>query len=109
MEHAVVAIPAWPRLQDLDAELFEEYVLALGDYAPQIERHVAQPRAAPAAAEPLTALFRLFHNLKGDASLCRFDLGLRHGAPGAAEPAGRKRYPDILSPHPAHARHRPHP
>ena len=73
----MVAAPAWPRLQDLDEELFGEYVHALNDYAPQIERHVGRLRASPDETEPLTVLFRLFHNLKGDASICRFDLGVQ--------------------------------
>lgn len=62
-------------VQGLDKELFEDYVRDLADHALEIERAIASLRHAPAATEPIQALFRTFHNLKGDAAMCRFELG----------------------------------
>lgn len=65
----------WSKPQGLDLELFEEYVRALADHALEIERTIGNLRSEPTAAEPIKALFRAFHNLKGDAALCRFEIG----------------------------------
>lgn len=61
----------------LDHELFPDYLGELADLAPSIERLVGHLRAAPDEPNHLTALFRAFHNLKGGAALCRFELGVQ--------------------------------
>lgn len=63
-----------PTIQDRDA--LEEFADALTDRAPEIERDVARLRKTPADREITADLFRAVHNIKGDASLCKFELGL---------------------------------
>lgn len=69
------------QLKDVDRELLPEYASALADMAPVIERGIAQLRQSPDDNAPVAGLFRVFHNLKGDAALCRFEFGLQvaHG------------------------------
>ena len=63
-----------PTIQDRDA--LEEFADALTDRAPEIERDVARLRKNPTDREITADLFRAVHNIKGDASLCKFELGL---------------------------------
>lgn len=58
-----------------DREALEEFSDALGDRAPEIERDVARLNKTPADRELTADLFRAIHNIKGDASLCKFELG----------------------------------
>jgi len=60
----------------LDRELFEEFADALTDRAPEIERDVATLRKAPDDHETTASLFRSIHNIKGDAAICKFELGV---------------------------------
>ncbi len=62
-----------PIVQDRLA--LEEFSDALVDRAPQIERDVARLKKSPADREITADLFRAIHNIKGDASLCKFELG----------------------------------
>ncbi len=63
-----------PTIQDRDA--FEDFADALIDRAPLIERDVARLKKQPQDRELTADLFRAIHNIKGDASLCKFDLGI---------------------------------
>lgn len=54
-----------------DEEGFNDFHDALSDYAPRIEALVALLRTRPEDADAIADLFRTFHNIKGDASLCR--------------------------------------
>lgn len=67
--HAITS----PVIQDRVA--LEEFADALIDRAPEIERDVARLKKTPADRELTAELFRAIHNIKGDASLCKFELG----------------------------------
>lgn len=58
-----------------DREALEEFADALTDRAPEIERDVARLKKNPADREITADLFRAVHNIKGDSSLCKFELG----------------------------------
>ncbi|HEX6734013.1 MAG TPA: HD domain-containing phosphohydrolase [Azonexus sp.] len=68
--HAFVA----PVIQDREA--LEEFADVLTDRAPQIEHNVARLLKSPGDREITADLFRAIHNIKGDASLCKFELGV---------------------------------
>lgn len=59
-----------------DRAALEEFAEALTDRAPEIEHEVAQLRKSPADRETTASLFRAVHNVKGDAALCKFELGV---------------------------------
>jgi len=59
-----------------DREALEEFADALNDRAPEIERDVARLKETPLDKEITASLFRAVHNIKGDSSLCKFDLGV---------------------------------
>jgi len=63
-----------PVIQDRDA--LEEFADVLLDRAPQVERDVARLKKAPGDRELVADLFRAVHNIKGDASLCKFELAV---------------------------------
>jgi HPt (histidine-containing phosphotransfer) domain-containing protein len=63
-----------PTIHDRDA--LEEFAEALTDRAPEIEHEVAQLRKSPADRDITASLFRAVHNIKGDASLCKYELGI---------------------------------
>ena len=63
-----------PAIQDRDA--LEEFAEALSDRAPEIERDIAKLRKNPSDREITGNLFRGVHNVKGDAALCKFPLGV---------------------------------
>jgi HD-GYP domain-containing protein (c-di-GMP phosphodiesterase class II) len=63
-----------PIIQDRDA--LEEFADVLSDRAPQVERDVARLKKSPGERELISDLFRAIHNIKGDASLCKFELGV---------------------------------
>jgi HD-GYP domain-containing protein (c-di-GMP phosphodiesterase class II) len=68
--HSIIA----PVIQDREA--LEEFADALTDRAPEVERDVARLKKHPADREIVADLFRAIHNIKGDASLCKFELGI---------------------------------
>lgn len=59
-----------------DRELLEEFADVLNDRAPEIERDVARLRKTPNDRDITANLFRAVHNIKGDAALCKFELGV---------------------------------
>ncbi|PKO49383.1 MAG: metal-dependent phosphohydrolase [Betaproteobacteria bacterium HGW-Betaproteobacteria-4] len=63
-----------PTIQDREA--LDEFAEVLTDRAPEIERDVTRLRKNRTDREIIAALFRAVHNIKGDASLCKFDLGI---------------------------------
>lgn len=54
-----------------DPEIFHDFCDSLDDYAPRIEVLVALLRQMPEDEAAIAELFRNFHNIKGDASMCR--------------------------------------
>lgn len=63
-----------PAIQDREA--LTEFAEVLTDRAPEIEHGVALLRKSPLDRDTIGSLFRAVHNIKGDASLCKFDLGV---------------------------------
>jgi len=63
--------------QVADRELLIEFRDALNDQVTTLERQVANLRRDPDDRESVTTLFRALHTIKGDASICRFELGVR--------------------------------
>lgn len=59
-----------------DREALEEFSEALVDRAPEVERDVARLKKTPGDREITADLFRAIHNIKGDAALCKFELGI---------------------------------
>jgi len=59
-----------------DREALEEFADALTDRAPQIEHDVARLKNNTHDKELTADLFRAIHNIKGDAALCKFQLGI---------------------------------
>lgn len=59
-----------------DREALEEFADVLADRAPQIEGDIARLRKAPHDRDLIADLFRAFHNVKGDAALCKLDLAV---------------------------------
>ena len=62
-----------PSIQD--SESLQEFLDALTDHVPNIERYVAQLKRTPKDKTLIADLFRALHNIKGDAALCKVDLG----------------------------------
>lgn len=58
-----------------DREALAEFADALSDRALEIERDVGRLKKFPGDREITADLFRAIHNIKGDASLCKFELG----------------------------------
>ncbi|WP_410497916.1 HD-GYP domain-containing protein [Chitinibacter sp. S2-10] len=69
-----------PYIEDWDS--FQDFRDGLADHAPQIEALIARLRHQPDDRTTITNLFREFHNIKGDAGLCRlsFVIPIVHGA-----------------------------
>ena len=63
--------------QITDRELLIEFRDALNDQVTTLERQVANLRRDPDDGESIATLFRALHTIKGDASICRFELGVR--------------------------------
>ncbi|WP_205882038.1 HD domain-containing phosphohydrolase [Leeia aquatica] len=63
----------WNHLLVLDAAGLQDFREGLADHATTIEREVARLKRNPAEPMPLVELFRAFHNIKGDAALCRVE------------------------------------
>ena len=63
-----------PVVQDRGA--LEEFADELADRAPLVERDVSRLKKAPGDRDLLADLFRAIHNIKGDAALCKFELGV---------------------------------
>lgn len=63
-----------PRVQDRDG--LTEFIEDLGDLVPGIERDVARLKKTPGDNALIAGLFRALHNIKGDASICKVDVGV---------------------------------
>lgn len=63
-----------PKIEDRQA--LEEYLDDLKDLAPKIEQDVARLKNAPDDPAVLGNLFRALHNIKGDAALCKVEMGV---------------------------------
>ncbi len=63
-----------PRI--LDRESFQEFMEALEDQVPSIERNIAALRLAPADRNLIARLFRSLHTIKGDAAICKVPVGV---------------------------------
>ncbi|WP_051229454.1 HD-GYP domain-containing protein [Paludibacterium yongneupense] len=66
----------------VDMSGFQDFRDAMSDYAPRVETLVAELRREPGRGDSIADLFRTFHNIKGDAGLCRlhFVVPLIHAA-----------------------------
>lgn len=60
----------------LDPESFQEFVEALEDQVPGIERDIAALRLAPTDRALIARLFRSLHTIKGDAAICKVKVGV---------------------------------
>ena len=63
-----------PRVQDRDG--LTEFVEDLVDLVPNIERDIARLKRTPDYNVLIAGLFRALHNIKGDASICKVDVGV---------------------------------
>ena len=59
-----------------DKAALEEFIEALADHAPNVERDIARLKSAPSDREIVSSLFRSIHNIKGDAALCKVELAV---------------------------------
>ena len=59
-----------------DKVALNEFVEALRDHAPNIERDITRLKNTPGEREVISSLFRSIHNIKGDAALCQIDLAV---------------------------------
>ncbi|HET7776446.1 MAG TPA: HD domain-containing phosphohydrolase [Azospira sp.] len=64
-----------------DPEIFQDFVDALGDHIPAIERDIGRLKKQPEDRSVLADLFRAVHTIKGDAALCKLDLAVRIAHP----------------------------
>lgn len=62
-----------PRISD--SESMQDFLDELTDQIPNIERDIARLKRAPTDKEVIANLFRTIHNVKGDAAVCKIDMG----------------------------------
>jgi len=60
----------------IDREMFDEFVEDLEDQVPGIERDIAALRRSPTDRSLIARLFRSLHTIKGDAAICKVDVGV---------------------------------
>jgi HD-GYP domain-containing protein (c-di-GMP phosphodiesterase class II) len=60
----------------IDRESFQEFVEALEDQVPGIERDIAALSKDPGDRALIARLFRALHTIKGDAAICKVDVGV---------------------------------
>ncbi len=60
----------------VDREALEEFAEVLLERAAEIEGNIADLKNSPDDRETTDSLFRAVHNIKGDASLCKYDLAV---------------------------------
>lgn len=65
----------WASDSGLDKEVLNDYLDTIIDNARTVETQIDSLRNKPDSLEAVATLFRVFHNLKGDALICRFDAG----------------------------------
>lgn len=63
-----------PRITD--RESLQEFIEDLEDQVPGIERDIAALRKAPADRALIARLFRSLHTIKGDAAICKVEVGV---------------------------------
>ena len=63
-----------PKITDFD--LLEEFAEALHDAIPGIERNISNLKQTPGNSIVIADLFRILHNVKGDAGLCKIELAV---------------------------------
>jgi HD-GYP domain-containing protein (c-di-GMP phosphodiesterase class II) len=63
-----------PRIRD--SESLHEFLDSLSDQLSSIERDIALLRHAPSDRSLIASLFRCMHSIKGDAAMCKLDLGV---------------------------------
>lgn len=63
-----------PRIQDMGS--LQDFVDALSDHVPNIERDIARLKLAHGDTALIADLFRAMHSIKGDAALCKIDMGV---------------------------------
>lgn len=59
-----------------DKRAWEEFIEALSDIVPNIERDISRLKSTPGDRELISSLFRSIHNVKGDAALCKVELAV---------------------------------
>ncbi|OIR01677.1 cyclic di-GMP phosphodiesterase response regulator RpfG [mine drainage metagenome] len=59
-----------------DRESLQEFIDDLTDQVPNIERDIARLKAAPGDMALVADLFRALHNVKGNAAICKVDIGV---------------------------------
>ncbi len=59
-----------------DREGLAEFLDSLTDKMPNIERDIARLRRSPKDKELIANLFRALHNIKGDAAICKVEMGV---------------------------------
>lgn len=59
-----------------DREGLQDFIAVLADQVPGVERDIALLRKSPRDPRLIADLFRALHTIKGDAALCRLDLGV---------------------------------
>jgi hypothetical protein len=69
-------IPALTQPRTPDREFLDEFINDLADHVPRIERDIGRLKAAPDDKALIADLFRALHTIKGDAALCRIDVGV---------------------------------
>lgn len=65
----------WGADQEVDRELLHDYLDNISDNAPIVDQQLQLLRDDQTATDPFAALFRIFHNLKGDSRICRYKPG----------------------------------
>jgi HPt (histidine-containing phosphotransfer) domain-containing protein len=84
-----------------DREALQEFIEALADQIPGIERCIADLRKTPTEHNLIAALFRGLHTIKGDAGMCHVNLGVMIAHPIesvlARLRAGELRFTELLA------------
>lgn len=68
MDNLALTRPSLP-----DRESLQDFSDAMKEHAPATERIIGRLRRAPSDHDAISSLFRVIHNIKGDAMLCRFE------------------------------------
>lgn len=69
-------IAALLNLRIQDREGLDEFIEDLADLVPAIERDIARLKRTPDDNALIAGLFRALHNIKGDAAICKVDVGV---------------------------------
>lgn len=72
----MATLPALIEARGPDRYMLEEFLADVTEQAPHIERHVHKLAGNPADREVMADLFRAVHNIKGNASLTRVQVGV---------------------------------